>query len=604
MRLIALCALLCFALIGRADDYRRDPRLVKPISIRVKLVPLSTCVKAFSDATGVGIYVAPSIAERKVTVIFKDRPASDAMTMLAQTLFFDWTTEVGGYRLESPHEAVNEELGMLSAEDAVLKERLAATVKELADTAARPKEELIEQRDKMQAELDRLRPSRDPDAKKKYEELRKQYRKFNWLSWYDIGYALRNGPAAIDALTAGETVFASTKRGEALPLPITAIPQGTVMVLVPGPDGKPMPERRTATGAVAAIRCNPVTGRLQYKTLGTGLGDQGGIQTGQEAWLLESGEAENKLWRLPLRKHLRDWGRTLDAGLLARKMPKEAAAPVSPGYAAQAFTIADHLEHLADAAGVCIVADAYRLPVSGEGWMGGATVGDYVRELRDKAVYETRGATFRTENGWLLCRHAHYWRFLNSEIPEVAYAAMEAKVKAGEALTLDDYATFAGRLTPWQAMVFSYRPSLTRFPRVPLIEAMPALRLWASLGADQRQQAYVGGLPATEMSPDELRLYRVAVNELLWVGHLNETFLPILMNGSAANSGVGLFLLDANNGINTNVPNRGETLDPPQRQLYTSADLAVIRAHSYEFAFGSTPHSNSSYSFEIVPVTK
>lgn len=588
----------------RAGDYRSDPRLAKPISIHVKLVPLSTCVKAFSDATGVGIYVAPSIAERKVTVIFKDRPASEAMTMLAQALFFDWTSEVGGYLLENPHETVNEELGMLSAEDAVLKERLAAAVKELADTAERPKEELIEQRDKLQTELDHLRPSRNPDDKKKYEELRKEYRQFNWLDWYDIGYALRNGPTALDALTAGGTVFASTKRGEALPLPITAIPVGVTMVLVQGPDGKPMPERRTSTGAVAALRCNPVTGRLQYKILGTGLGEQGGIQTGREAWLLDSGEAESKLWKLPLRKHLRDWGRTLDPGLLAKKLPKEAAGPESPGYAAQALTMADHLEHLANSADVSVVADAYRLPVSGEGWMGGATVGDYVRELRDKAAYETRGATFRTEKGWLLCRHAHYWRLLNSEIPESVYAPMEAKAKAGEPLTLDDYATFAGNLTPWQAMVFCYRPSLTRFPRLPLVQAMPALRLWASLGSDQRRQAYESGLPAAEMSPEQMQLYRVAVNELLWVGGINETFLPVLMNESGANAGVGLFLLDANNGINTNMPNRSETLDPPQRQIYTSADLAAIRAHSYEFAFGSTPHSNSSFSFEIVPVSK
>ncbi|HWA82912.1 MAG TPA: hypothetical protein VG820_05745, partial [Fimbriimonadaceae bacterium] len=367
MRILWLLILLVCPALTFGNDFRTDPRLAKAISIHVKLVPLSKCAKAFSDATGIGIYVAPNIAERKVTVIFKNRPASEAMGMLAQTLFCDWTNEVDGYRLELPHETVNQELGLLSAERSVLRERLGAFVDEIESVADRPKDELIEQREKARADLNALRFSHTAEDKKKVGEAQKRFNLLNQVNWYEVACALRNGPSALETLAAGGTVFANTDRGSALPLPISAIPGGRIRVVVPGSDGKPVSEVRTPTGCVIAMRCNPVTGRFQSRTIATGLGPQGSMQRSQDEWLLDTGEAERKLYNLPLRKRLRDWGRTLDTGLMAHKLAKDQAVK-SPGYLAEALTMADHLEHLAEDADVCVIADAFRQPVSGESY--------------------------------------------------------------------------------------------------------------------------------------------------------------------------------------------------------------------------------------------
>ncbi|HVT12386.1 MAG TPA: hypothetical protein VHE55_08975 [Fimbriimonadaceae bacterium] len=600
MRFLWLLIAFAFPTLALGSDYRTDPRLAKAISIHVKLVPLSECMKAFSDATGVGIYVAPNIAERKVTVIFKNRRASEAMGMLAQTLFCDWTNEVDGFRLELPHETVNQELGLLSAEQAVLKERLAAFVEGVESISDRPKDELIEQREEARAKLASLRFSHDHVDQKKVQEAQKQFNFLNQVNWYEMGYALRNGPSAQETLAAGGTVFASTDRGKALPLPISAVPGGRVRVVEPGPDGKPVIETRTPTGAVAAMRCNPVTGRFQFRLFATGIGTGGSIRQSQEEWLLDTGEAENKLWKMPLRKRLRDWGRTLDAALLTRKLAKDQAV-ASPGYLAEALTMADHLEHLAEAADIPVISDAFRQPVSGESYFNAATVGDYVRQLRDNALPSARGAAFRTEKGWLLCRHARYWRMLDSEIPEKLFAPIEAKVAAKKPLTLDDYATFATALTPWQAMVFCYRPSLTRFPRLPLIHAMPALRLWGSLGSDQRNQAYAQGLPLAAMGPAQQDLYRTALNELLWIGNVNETFLPILMGDMRGSADIGLFFQDGQNGAQAIMSGDTESMASTPPPIRTAQDLALFAQESYIFAFGNSAQSGASFSFQIIP---
>lgn len=593
--------LLCLCGIVSADDYRSDPRLLKPIGLHLKIVPLSVCVKEFSDQTGVGIYVAPNIAERKVTVIFKDRPASEAMAMLATTMFCEWSNESGGYRLEMPREVLNEEIGLLAAEDTVLKERLNAVIQQIVAVAARPKEELIQERDLMTAQLDQLRYSRSAEGQKQYQQLRKDYSKFNWLNWWEIGFALRNAPSALDTLASGATVFASTDRGQAaLPLPRSSIPTFTTNVMVVGDDGKPHMEQRTPTGALAAIRCNPVNGDLETRTMATGLGTGASGMNSNRTRLLDTGDAENKLYNLPLRKRLRKWAATLDTQVLAIKLGAPSSTPKSAGFMAQAYSLAEHLEYLADSANVPVIADAFRLAASTESYMGGSTVGDYLRQLREQSFIGVNSATMRTEKGWIMFRHPRFWRQINAEIPERAYAPMERKVAAGKRLDLDDYASFAQGLTPWQSRVFPYRPPLTRFPRLPLVNAMPALRLWESLRSDQRQAAYAAGLPLAGMGGTQVDLYREAVSELLWISHVNESFFPVLV-GSASRDNLGLFLQDSGNGVQTMGGMGQEGYGASAPTQVTMADIERMRTGAYSFIFGDSLNSGAVYYVQLSP---
>jgi hypothetical protein len=600
VRQLWLLALLCLCALVSAADFHSDARLSKSISIHLKMAPLSVCVKEFATQTGVGIYVTPNIKERKVTLIFKDRPAAEAMEMLAKTMFCEWSSESGGYRLEMTHEVINEEIGLLAEEDKVLKERLAAVIEQIRAVAATPKEELIQERDKMNADLDRLRYSRDPAGQKEFQQIQKDRAKFNWFGWWEVGFALRNAPSVVDTLAAGTTVFASTGRGQALPLPLSAVPGITAAVMVPGADGQMHSELRSATGAVGALRCNPVTGDLEWRSMATGLGPGASGYSGTRASLLNSGDAENKLYNLPLRKRLRKWASTLDTQLLEVKL-NQGPPPKSPGYMAQAFSVAEHLEYLAEAANIPVVADAYRLPASSEVVMDGTTVGDYVRHLRDQGMPGVGGGSFRTEKGWLAFRHPRFWRQLAAEIPESAFAPYEQKIKSGNSLSLEDYASFALELTPWQARVFPYRPALTRFPRLPLIGAMPALRLWGSLSGDQREAAYATGLPLAAMGGAQLGLYKDALTELLWLSHVNESFFAVLMGGTVRDD-MGLFLQDGRNGAEPGNGGLQEAIAPQNgRTFMNTADIERMRRGAYNFVFGNSVQSGAVYNVQLSP---
>ncbi|HTQ09113.1 MAG TPA: hypothetical protein VMI31_03495 [Fimbriimonadaceae bacterium] len=611
MRFLLLLALLTVSLAGAqgtapvpydSSNYRTDPRLQKPITLRLKIVPLSQCVAVLSKETGVTIDVEPSIEERKVTIVCRDKPASEAMRMLAGTFFCVWNPAGDGYRMDMPIDVRTEELRYLDAEHAVLKDRIEDVVKKMVEVASQSLDDQKAARDKLNQEIAKLRPLTDAADRKQLQELRQQYRRFDYLDWWDLGYAFRGSSDSADALASGATLFASTQAGIALPLPYSDIPPYSMRVVTKDANGKSHSEMVTPSGAFAAMRINPVTERFECKTAPTGVYPAIGSSE-RQLFLLNSGEAEAKLVNLPLRKRLRDWGRMLDQEMLKIKPVQPSEAPASPGYAARALTMSDQLEYLADTAGISVVCDAFRVPATGQEYAKAATVGDAIQFLRYSTLEDVRDGTFRSEKGWLMFRHPHYWRMLDSEIPESAFAPLETKAEAGKPLTLEDYANFAAALTPWQAVSFSYRPLLTRFPRLPLIHAMPALRLWAALDEGERRMAYVSGLPLAMMSPAQRDLYRLAVTELLWVGSVNEEFFPMLL-GDRGGPSVKLFVQDSSNGADPYIGNVDESIDPGPLQMRSQKDIDYLKQHAYVFAFGDSPDSGSSYSFELVPTPK
>lgn len=596
-RALWLLAVFAASALSGANDLRTDPRLAKPISMRLKVASLTDCAKALADATGVGIFVSANIKDRKVTLIFRDRPAAEAMEMLAGTLFCRWSTDQSSYRLVMPPEVRNEETRLLDAEQAILRERLTAVIAKMVEVAGRPKDVVKDEQSRMSEAMAKLQNARDAESQKQFQAMRREYNtRYAWLNWWDTGYALRNVQGAADSLASGATVFASTRRGEALPLPASSIPSFTARVVVPGPDGQMVMETRTPTGAVEALRVDPVSGRLQSRVLATGVLPASGL-TSQETGLTDSGEAETRLWNQPLRKRLREWERIIDTDLASKKLSSTAEVH-TPGYLAKAFTVAEHLEHLADCAGIPVVADAFRLPASSETFFSATRVADYVSEMRNEFLQETRGGAFRADKGWLMFRHPRYWRQIDAEIPESILGPIEARAMAGYRLNLADYAAFALALTPRQALVFPYRGDLTRFPRLPLLRAMPALRLWASLTDSQRETAYSSGLPAAAMDETQKVLFRIAVGELLWVGSVNESFLPVLMNAGSGQD-IGLFLQDARNGAEPMTNSDDESLQPAAPGFRTSADFENLRSRSYVFSFGRSPRSGASYSIVL-----
>lgn len=583
-----------------AQDYHTDARLKNPVSLRLKAVPMSIFVKQFGQAAGVPMAVAPNIADRKITIIFKERPAVEAMQKVAETFFCSWTYDGSSYRLLMPRENALEESGLIDAENEALKKRFRAYVANLTAMAARPQDQVLADQKRIRDEMQTLRSRKDADAKKRLQQLRAEYEKVANAHQWDLGFALKGAPNAADALLSGTTLFASTKKGEALPLAATATPHFQTRVVIPGPDGKPTSELRTPGGAVMAIRLNQVTGELETMTMATGLGDSASGGMGAHQAMLDTGEVEAMLRDNPLKKRLREWARDENGSVTARKLAKPGEAKPA-GYVQKAYTLAEHLEFLADAADISVVADAFRLPVGSEQFFSAPTVGEYVRSLRDMALPPTRSGYFRTEGGWLMARHPHFWRRLQDEIPESAFVPLESKAAAGEMPTLEDYAAFAMTLSPWQTQVFADLPPLTRFPRLPLVDALPALRLWGSLNASQREAASQDGLTLQAMTPQQQEMYRSAILSRLWMGPVKETFMPLLLRGRTGPD-LKLFFRDGKSGFQGPTNLRSEAMDDNnQRRSYSVEDIQKVKDRSFGFLLGEAVESSESFNL-ILPI--
>jgi hypothetical protein len=598
--LLTSLLLLTFTL-AFADGFRDDERLAKPISMRLKIAPLSSFVKELGKEAGVGIFVAQNIADRKITAIFKDKPAKEAMAMVEKTFFCEWKKDSAGYRLVMSRESQRQESDQLQAEQEFLRNRVATIITQMTALAERPKEEQAEIRDRMKSEMDSLRPLQDAASKKRYAELRADSEKFRWLYCWDIGFALRNASAASDTLAAGRALFASTKRGEALPLPSSSIPAFRTQILVPSPDGgEPRPEVRSASGAFAALRCNMITGDLDWKVLATGLGPSAAGGTGTSIPVLNTGEADIALAKTTLRTRLRTWSGFDDTVALKSKIVRSKATAPTPGYYAKAFSIADHLEFLADCAGIPIIADAFRLPASTEVFMSSDNVGDYVRDLLSQTMPGVQSGHFRTESGWLLFKHPQYWRRLAAEVPESLFDPMERK----GSWSLSDYVGFASGMTPLQAEVFKTTPSLTRFPRIPLMKGIPAFRVWGNLSGDQQRQAYGPGLPFSSLNSSQKTLYVEAVMGMFWQFGLSELFFPLILKGSDPGDQMGLLMRDGGNGVGPVFE-----LDPEeigvesQPQRFKSGELMLLAPRSVSFHFGPDMMSGTAYNI-LLPLPR
>jgi hypothetical protein len=333
--------------------------------------------------------------------------------------------------------------------------------------------------------------------------------------------------------------------------------------------------------------------------MATGLGPAAGGM-GHVSRLLDTSDADSQLKDQPLKERLKEWAKDESAGVLAIRLKSPPAARPA-GYMAKAYTIAEHLEYLSDAAGIPVVADAFRQPASTEQYMTGATVGEYVQSLKSGTMSTTRQGYFRTENGWLMFRHPHFWRMQTAEIPEKAFETLEAKSPGG-GFTLDEYAAFANSLTPSQVEAFLNFPPVTRFPRVPLVAALPALRLWGALNGGQRQSAYEDGVGYQSMTVPQRELYRQAILDLMWMRPVREAMLPLLIKGDSKKE-IGLWMRDGSNndGILGSISNSQESIGPPEKpQTLTVSDLQEMASRSVAFLLGESQSDAECFSFILV----
>jgi hypothetical protein len=106
----------------------------------------------------------------------------------------------------------------------------------------------------------------------------------------------------------------------------------------------------------------------------------------------------------------------------------------------------------------------------------------------------------RWDGSVLAVRHVGFWRLRRFEIPNETIDRY-ARMSTAEPLSLDQYVSFAGQLTPAQLGAYRMnRPQTLPFDERPLMQMGPALTFLAKLSPAERQAAQ-GGLAAERLSP-------------------------------------------------------------------------------------------------------
>lgn len=601
---VGFLPLLLFATLGFAQDFKSDQRLQKPIAMRLKIASFTSMASALAKETGVRITIAPNIADRKITLIFHDRPAAEAMAMIEKTFRGEWKASGGGYLFELPRAEISREIAMIAAEDAAMRSALDKSIQRMA-AVARMTPDLVEDRKKqVDDEIKNLgAPSTDAD-KRKLAGLTDERAMLSMSGWRDLGTAFKSAsPEQILQLEGGASLFASTQSGQGmLPFSADGFKGMSIGREVKDAQGNMHLEEGPPTAVAAAIRYNEIGEKLEASEMVLGMGSGGAARMPKSLDLLYLPEVYEATKDKELRKSMAAWATAADPDVLKRAVVRAVKTPTSP-YMSRLLSMADHLEYLADNAGIPVIADGLRVPVSYNIFPAAKDVESYFTEL-NKSQFMLNGIGYRrTEAGWLMYRHTRFWRQQDREIPERLLAPLEAKTQ----WTLEDYAGLAAKLTPKQAYAISKRMVLVRFPRMPFTEAMPALQLWGSLRPDQKQRAYADGIKPGEMNGDQSTLFWKALRELMWTGALNETFIVPLAKGQLP-PGMEFSMQDAGNGAPIGINTYEEVQFAPDDYAGRNSTFNLENSQPQVnsrivFLFGTSTKEAASYGFSLIPRT-
>ncbi len=446
-------------------------------------------------ATGAPVYVAPPIRDRKATVLVEDRPVRETMDRVADALFLVWEREAGGgYALRLRPEVAEGEKTMVRAEAEARLGALRRQMDALAEfgrySPERTKAEIAEARD----EVARLKKAGEPT-----EEAQERLSR---LSTFDaMGHVRAAGSllsqlsaGARGAILSGSTPVASN-RGEK---GFLRLPQEAVDALAKN-DGAIKPDSRV----LFSLRYEPMKGELWLVEKPIGGGGSATTLGGD----LDV-EARKRLADEPMTARMRDWA-AQDAGLMATKVRPEKPQPEKPGptpYRALSELLVD----LHARTGLPIVADGFRVAVVARHPPEGADVKAWLGSLGNWTDARFRGykPLVRAADGWLQMRMPRYWNQLAREIPESRVLPLEAAARRPGGAKLEDYAAFAGRLTPVEAPWTRGQDLVMEAPNKTLEGNVPFLRLWNALGGGMRGAATSPvGLSARSLSGPQRRLY-------------------------------------------------------------------------------------------------
>jgi hypothetical protein len=494
---VVLCGVLLWGgLLAQEARLQDDSRLQETLALQKPFAPLRAVLRTVQEATGVPLYADRAIAEDKVCVLTRERPAHEVLTRLAQTLRYRWqpSADGKGYRLVQPASERVREQSLLRAYEQARIDAIQKPLREVMQLLRRYNRQQLEKL----AEDPNSRLS--PKAKGLLQEMLVDPKVYLAMQ------ALAALPDSIvSKIAQGETVsFSSHPAPGEFPLP-DALKQQVLEY------------RRATTNhdikkITVRLAVEPKTLELQYM-----IHAEHGNGESRIRWdiMRAHSVAEDALVQHPQNAVWREWHSDAEAFRALKPTPTRAPTLIVPEPIRRSPLVA--LIRYAREHGLDLYADAYRIRL---------LLGDE-RERTPQTDFEQARSQFfwvRLEGDALMARYRAYPLLRPSEIPEPLLEPLEQKLRAKQEITLDEWAAFATQLTPmqlaraegWIRLAGQPASHETLAPLENLVVALPALRFWASLSPQQRQAALNGErLLLERMAPKQRELFLQAFESLL-----------------------------------------------------------------------------------------
>jgi len=486
-----------------SDQFDTDKRLQSPASVREVMVPLEQVVKDLEQCSHVPFTVSRSIAQRKITLVFKNRPLNEAMKAMNTALFVEWVPFKNGYRLQLTDSAKDEERRQEIYDQHNAQSTIEHSLKRLSAYSNLSAHDLMEMSSNARTKL------RNSDPRLLTDSDREQARDLGDMSWVSLAEPLgQNLPDSAKALAEGQSVVLTSDHLSG------TVPMGLSSML----EMRSGTNTYACTSAQALVRFRPDLCELEallVRRYPTNMA--AAIAYPAKLDLRPSSSADQG----PLERRLKQWAKPTDAKVLETAMAADGQLP-DPGYRTiwgGTLSLAEHLAYVSDCTGVPVVADAFRRAVSIYARPHASSVGEYLEKMTaipnnlESSMHFVRPGAVRTENGWLMVRHANYWRLDKSEIPESVLRPLEVKLGSGQDADIDDYAGIASQIMPLQQAGLDVHVTPTmRFSVYPLYNCFEPLKLWSNLAPVQKDAALNGGIAATDLSSAQLR----QLDEVVW----------------------------------------------------------------------------------------
>ena len=455
-----------------------DTRLSKVISMREEIASMAEVGHEIEHLTGVPIAVRPRIAERKVMISFKGRPASEAMAKLATCFFCSWSkTGAGGYELDLTAQAGKAEALTKSLERQLSLRALAYATSEILRLWNMDPKERNAEGERLQNKLNSS--NLDAHAKRVLEDEVNSILHSSGLIDF-LGAALSKVQLDENSVPIGNRWF------------VSANPNDGVGVL----DAESI-----KSGKYGATTYSDIVGIVIYEEQSQELNtklrfvdkrDDSGGGTSAGSWPLNVSTAGVKG---SLDELMEAWKQDLSPDTSTKRIAPPNSQGQSSKFCSNMVGRPEYLIDFADRSGIPVVADAYRIAHTPTASLPGSDVREWLKNYQEacKMPWPINGKLdfVREDGGWMMFRSDHWWRLDDREVPESVLRPLELKSGSERLpLTLAEYGELAMKLTPDQLYGLRFpQEVLMRVPIGSLTSNADALAIYALCSEDERARA-------------------------------------------------------------------------------------------------------------------